>query len=89
MENNDSVEIGELNIPKDYFKFTHKQRVSLCNTIIDSMLHIIDRTVEPEIDRLEILDGIIESSIITNLGEENYEVVQVLSDVKTLLSQNE
>jgi hypothetical protein len=67
MENNDSVEIGELNIPKDYFKFTHKQRVSLCNTIIDSMLHIIDRTVEPEIDRLEILDGIIESSIITNL----------------------
>jgi len=89
MENNDSVEIGELNIPKDYFKFTHKQRVSLCNTIIDSMLHIIDRSVEPEIDRLEILDGIIESSIITNLGDENYEVVQVLSDVKTLLTKNE
>jgi len=89
MKNNDSVDIGELKIPVDYFKFTHKQKVSLCNTIIDSMLHIIDRSVEPEIDRMEILDGIIESSIITNLEDENYEVVQVLSDVKILLTQNE
>lgn len=89
MDYNDSVDIGELKIPVDYFKFTHKQKVSLCNTIIDSMLYIIDKNVEPEIDRMKILDGIIESSIITNLGEENYEVVQVLSDVKTLLTHNE
>jgi hypothetical protein len=89
MDNNESVDIGELKIPTDYFKFTHKQKVSLCNTIIDSMLYIIDKSIEPEIDRIEILDGIIESSIITNLQEENYEVVQVLSDVKTLLTQND
>jgi hypothetical protein len=53
------------------------------------MLYIIDKNVEPQIDRMKILDGIIESSIITNLEDENYEVVQVLSDVKTLLTHNE
>jgi hypothetical protein len=89
MRNDDSVDIGELKIPVDYFKFTDKQKVSLCNTIIDSMLYIIEKNVEPEFDRMEILDGIIESSIITNLEDENYEVVQVLSDVKTLLTHNE
>jgi hypothetical protein len=55
--------------------------------IIDMLLHQIDEQVDPIINRIDLLDEIMESSIESNLEDENYEVVQVYSDIRKILNE--
>jgi len=81
------VKIGELEIPINYFKFSKEDRDILCNEVMDAMLHMLDKQLKPELDRLEILDKLLESSIITNQEQEEYEICQVLVDIRTLINE--
>lgn len=85
----DSVDIGELQIPANYFVMTKRQKKALCNKIIESLLIAIEKNFDPQYNRIDILDEMLESSIITNQEDENYEICQVLADVKDLLNSNE
>jgi hypothetical protein len=60
----------------------------ICNEIIDRLLLQIDREIDPTINRIQFLDEMMESSIETNLKDENYEVVQVFSDVRKMLNES-
>ncbi len=81
------VKIGELEIPADYWSLEENTKRELCLTIIDAMLTILDKQVAPEISRTMILDGLLESSIQTNIEDENYEICQVLTDIKSILDE--
>ena len=81
------VKIGELEIPIDYFKFSKKDKDILCNEIMDAMLHILDRQLKPDLDRMKVLDKLLESSIITNQEQEEYEICAVLKDIRTLINE--
>jgi len=81
------VKIGELEIPIDYFKFCKEDKDILCNEIMDAMLHLLDKQLKPSLDRLEVLDKLLESSIITNQEQEEYEICQVLMDIRTLINE--
>ena len=76
------VKVGELEVPVDYFKYDKEDKEILCNEIMDMMLHILDRQLRPDIDRMQILDKLLESSIITNQEQEEYEICQVLKDIR-------
>lgn len=89
MKKNSHIKIGELDVPVDYFNFCKEDKNILCNEVMDSMLHILDRQLKPELDRLEVLDKILESSIIINQEQEEYEVCQVLMDIRTLINEPE
>jgi hypothetical protein len=86
---NKDIDIGSLNIPKGYFEMSPKLKKALCNKIIESMLMVIEHTFEPQYNRIVLLNDILESSIITNQEDENYEVCAVLADAKELLLTNE
>jgi hypothetical protein len=86
-EKDTEIKIGELEIPVDYFSFSQADRDILCLQIMDAMLHMLDKNLNPEIDRLDILDKILESSIITNQKTEEYEICAVLSDIRNLLDE--
>lgn len=79
--------IGEIEIPSDYFKLTQNQKNNLCNELMDIMITIIDKHFRQGIDRLDILDKMLLSSINTNIDEENYEVCAVLNDIRNLLNE--
>ena len=83
------VKVGELEIPIDYFKFCKEDKEILCNEIMDAMLHMLDRQLKPNLDRLKVLDRLLESSIVTNQEQEEYEICQVLVDIRTLINEPE
>jgi|GEM_PF-1813397 len=82
------IKVGELEIPKDYWTLDKKDKRELCLTIIDSMLILLDKHVNPKINRIDLLEKIIESSIITNESDENYEICQVLTDLRKILNES-
>ena len=84
----ESIDMGYIGIPKEYFVYDKQTKVLICNEIIDRLLIQIDREVDPTINRIQFLDEMMESSIETNLKDENYEVVQVFSDVRKLLNES-
>ena len=78
--------IGEIEVPTDYFKLSKDEKDQLCNDIMDVMIEIIDRNIRKDLNRLEVLDKMLESSIITNIDDEQYEVCAVLQDIRNLLN---
>jgi len=82
-----SVKIGELEIPTDYFVLDTEEKKALCLIIVDTILTILDKHVSPEFDRIKIFNSVIDSSIQTNEIEENYEICQVLKDIKQIVNE--
>jgi len=84
----ESIDMGFVGIPKEYFVYDNETKELICNQIIDKLLLQIDRDLDPTINRIQFLDEMMESSIETNLKDENYEVVQVFSDVRKMLNES-
>ena len=82
-----SIKVGELEIPSNYWSLKDDNKKEICFTITDAILTILDKQISPELDRIVILLNLLDSSIETNEMEENYEVCQVLLDIKTLLNE--
>jgi hypothetical protein len=51
------------------------------------MLYLLEKHTDPEINRFNILNKIIDASIIMNEHEENYEVAGVLFDIKKMVNE--
>jgi hypothetical protein len=54
---------------------------------MDGILTLLDRQIKPEYNRIDFLSKLIDSSIETNEMEENYEVCQVLKDIRNLIDE--
>ena len=82
-----SVKIGNLDIPEDYFVLSKNEKDVVCMMIYDDILLLVDRQLPKYISRVNFIDKIIDSSLITNLNEEKYEVAAVLKDLKELIKE--
>ena len=85
----DQIELGYIDIPTEYAKLTKRKKNDICNNLIDMLLQDIDRELDPTINRIKFLDEILESSIISNNDMENYEVSQVLYEMRKMLNMDE
>lgn len=83
----EQIKVGELEIPTDYFNMNPQDKKELCLLIIDTILTVLDKHVNPEFDRITILNLMLDSSIITNTEDENYEICQVLYDIKQIVNE--
>jgi hypothetical protein len=83
----ETFELGYVDVPQEYFKLEKNKKDVICLKIIDMLLHQIDDQVDPIINRIDLLDEIMESSIESNLEDENYEVAQVFSDIRKILNE--
>jgi hypothetical protein len=81
-----SIQIGNFEVPEDYFKLTSTDKEAICVMVMNDILNIIDKQIPQHINRISFLDKVLDSSIITNLEEEEYLVVQVLTDIKQLIN---
>jgi hypothetical protein len=79
-----------MDVPIDYIKYDDETKVLFCNDLIDTMLRLIEKDLsrQPQINRINFLIQILESSLITNENMENYEVCSVLSHCLKLLNQD-
>lgn len=81
------IKVGELQIPESYWDMTEEAKDQLCLTILDSMLTILDKTLNVEINRFDILDKMLESSLIVNESNEEYEICEVMYKIRKLLNE--
>lgn len=77
----DQIDIGFIDVPKEYNLFTEEKKIILCDRIIESMLIQIDKEIPQYISRLTFLNEILESTLITNEEHENFEVCIVIRDI--------
>ena len=82
----EQIDLGYIDIPKEYFNFTARQKKAVCNKLIDTLLKVLDKELDPTINRFTFLDEIFESSIETNNEVEQYEVSAVLNDCRKQLN---
>jgi len=82
-----SIKIGELEIPSDYWLLDKETKREVCLTIVDAIITILDQQISPSLNRMVILEKLLESSIQSNEETENYEVCQVLSDIKQIINE--
>lgn len=85
MMKEDEIDIGDIIVPIDYSKLNNKQKVAICDNLIDTLLMSVDRILPPEINRIQFLDQILESSIESNNELEQYEISQTLYDMRKRL----
>lgn len=83
------IKVGEIEIPKDYWNLDLDTRRQLCEQLVDTLLLVLDKQVRPEMNKLRVLDLLLISSIITNEKEENYEICQVLHDLRILINEQD
>jgi hypothetical protein len=81
------VKIGHLDVPIDYFTLPVDEKEVICNSILESMLYLLEKHIDPEVNRFDILNKIIDSSIIMNEDHENYEVAGVLFDIRKMINE--
>jgi hypothetical protein len=82
----EEIDIGDIVVPIDYSKLNHKQKVAICDNLIDTLLMSIDRSLPPHINRIQFLDEVLESSIESNNDLEQYEISQTLYDMRKRLN---
>ena len=83
----DKIEVGYIDIPINYINFTNKQKTIVCENIVDVLYKYIDKELEPTINRLEFLDDVFDSTLDTNVEQENYEVAAVIRDCRKLINE--
>lgn len=83
-----TVKIGYLDVPADYFILPQDEKEIICHSILESMLYLLEKHLDPEVDTFGILNKIIDSSIIMNEHNENYEVAGVLVDIKKMINED-
>lgn len=84
----EQVEFGWIDVPMNYNTFTDRQKKALCNRIIDTLLRVIDKDLDPTINRITFLDEVLESSLISNEESELYEICEVLLDCRKMLNED-
>lgn len=87
MSQSKHIKVGELQIPESYWDMTKEDKDQLCLTIMDSMLTILDHTLNKDINRIDVLDSLLESSLMVNEYEENYEVCEVMNRIRELINE--
>lgn len=81
-EEQHKITIGELEIPQNYFKLAGKKKYQLCTSFLDSLLDYIvtNHLYTQEVNQIDIMKQVIESTICSNVEAENYEISAFLTD---------
>jgi hypothetical protein len=84
----EQIELGWVDIPVAYPTFSKKNKIILCDNLIDKLLTYIDKELEhaPYINRITFLNEVLDSSLQSNVDMECYEVAQVIYDCKKRLN---
>jgi hypothetical protein len=82
------TDIGYIDIPQEYCELNTNEKRAICNKIIDMLLRSIDKELAPEINRINFLDQILESSLISNEELEQFEICACLLDIRKILNED-
>lgn len=79
-EERNEIYIGDIEIPITYFNLSEEEKKNLCTDIIATILHLLNSKIKKEHNKLELLEEILKSSMITNERTEEFEICGVFQD---------
>jgi len=81
------LSIGQLEVPEDYSLLGEMVKKELCEELIDILLRALDKQLKPDLDRVKFLKELLDNSIEENIRIENYEICQVLNDLRIVINE--
>lgn len=84
---NQHLKLADLEIPKDLWSMSDKERKEITLTVKFFLEGLIKRQLGVRVNKQKFLKQLIESTIIVNEEQQNYEICQVMKDVKQLLDE--
>lgn len=81
------IRIKDIEIPKEYFDLKKEDKDEICEYLANKIYLMVDKSTHTGMNRDAVVDLIIQSSLITNEEEENYEMCQVLVDIRNLINE--
>jgi hypothetical protein len=78
--------LGYIDVPTDYFTLQKEDKDVVCNSILEAMLYVLEKNISKKVDQKKLLLDIIDSSIVINEIDENYETAGVLLDIRKMIN---
>ena len=82
------IEVGYIDIPKNYIKMKDAQKKQVCNIIIDKLYAYLDGELDPVLNRIDFLNDVFDSTLESNVEMEYYEVAATIRDCKKILNES-
>lgn len=84
------IDLGFMDVPVDYNEYSKEEKELICDRFIDILINYIDKELmrAPHINRVDFLNEILKSSLVSNEHLENYEVCSVIRDMQLRLNED-
>lgn len=79
------VKVGEVELPTNYWSLSEDEKIILSFQILDCMTSLLNEHLDHHINKVQALDKLIDSSIKTNLENEQYEIVDALNKIRKII----
>jgi len=81
------IKLANLEIPKDIWSLSDEERKRIVTQVKTFMERLLFKELGVRVNRDEFLKKLIESTIIVNEAEEQYEICQVMKEIKEMINE--
>ncbi len=81
------IKLADIEIPKDIWSLNDEERKVIVLSVKKYMERILFTQLGVKINRNEFLKKLIDSTIIVNEAEEQYEICQVMKEIKEMIDE--
>jgi hypothetical protein len=82
---NRHIKIADLDIPKDIWNLSKEEREELVLSVKQFLEKLIDRQISKRADKKYFMIKLLESSIIVNEQDEQYEICSIMKEIKDMV----
>jgi len=79
------IKIADLQIPKNIWGLTEEERKELVITVKEFLETLVDRQIKHNTNKKVFMVKLLESTIIVNEQEEQYEICQIIKEIKDMI----
>jgi hypothetical protein len=82
---NRHIKLADLDIPKDIWNLSKEERSELVLTVKEFLEKLIDSQISKRADKKYFMKKLLESSIIVNEQDEQYEICSIMKEIKDMV----
>jgi hypothetical protein len=79
------IKLAEIEIPQDIWTFSKEEREELVLTVKDFLESLVNNQISKTADKKYFMKKLLESSIIVNEKDQQYEICSVMKEIKDMI----
>lgn len=84
---NQHLKLADIEIPKDLWKLKPEERTELVISVKTFLERLVNTQISKRADKKYFMKKLLESSIIVNEQEEQYEICSVMKEIKDMIDE--